>query len=119
MRLYCEPDAPPVHLQAAPRRGLPLSRRLHAGPPPAAAASEVAGSLAQRRFTLLLAVSVGAPLVPCTRTRTQLAPPWRRPVRRGDHVATSAAIVALALVASWLPARRASHIDPTIALRSE
>jgi len=41
------------------------------------------------------------------------------PTDAATHAVTSAAIFALALLASWLPARRASRIDPMIALRAE
>ena len=41
------------------------------------------------------------------------------PTDVATHALTSAAIFALALLASWLPARRASRIDPIIALRAE
>ena len=41
------------------------------------------------------------------------------PTDAATHAATSAAIFALALVASWLPAWRASRIDPMLALRAE
>jgi len=41
------------------------------------------------------------------------------PTDVATHAVTSAAIFALALLASWLPARRASRIDPMIALRAE
>ena len=41
------------------------------------------------------------------------------PTDVATHALTSAAIFALALLASWLPARRASRIDPMIALRAE
>jgi len=41
------------------------------------------------------------------------------PTDAATHAATSAAIFALALVASWLPAWRASRIDPMLALRDE
>jgi putative ABC transport system permease protein len=35
------------------------------------------------------------------------------------YLATAAGILALALTASWLPARRAAHTDPLLALRAE
>ena len=41
------------------------------------------------------------------------------PADPATHVGTAAAVFALALLASWVPARRASRIDPMIALRAE
>ena len=41
------------------------------------------------------------------------------PTDAATHAATSASIFALALFASWLPAWRASRIDPMVALRAE
>jgi ABC-type antimicrobial peptide transport system permease subunit len=35
------------------------------------------------------------------------------------YVATSAGLVAVALLATWVPARRASRVEPTLAFRSE
>ena len=41
-----------------------------------------------------------------------------QPTDTATHAGTCAAILGLALLASWLPARRASRIDPMIALRA-
>ena len=52
----------------------------------------------QRSFTRLYGVSPRDPVV---------------------FAVTGAALLAIALLASWLPARRAAHLNPTIALRAE
>jgi ABC-type antimicrobial peptide transport system permease subunit len=41
------------------------------------------------------------------------------PVDPVTYAAVSAALAAVALTAIWLPARRASRVDPTVALRAE
>jgi ABC-type antimicrobial peptide transport system permease subunit len=41
------------------------------------------------------------------------------PVDPVTYAAVSAALAAVALTAIWLPARRASRVDPIVALRAE
>ena len=75
--------------------------------------------VAQGARLALLAVAVGAPAsLALARVLGSLLY-GVAPTDAATHVATSAGILALALVASWVPARRASRIDPMIALRSE
>jgi putative ABC transport system permease protein len=41
------------------------------------------------------------------------------PLDPTTYVATSALLVAISIIACWLPARRAAHVDPAITLRAE
>jgi len=74
--------------------------------------------VAQGARLALLAVALGAPAsLGLARVLGSLLY-GVAPTDVATHAATSAAIFALALLASWLPARRASRIDPMIALRA-
>jgi len=42
-----------------------------------------------------------------------------QPIDPATHAAVAALLVAVALVASWMPARRATRVEPAVALRAE
>jgi ABC-type antimicrobial peptide transport system permease subunit len=70
---------------------------------------------------ILVIVGVAAGL-PIARATTRLVASFLYGVKLGDPLAIAAAVgtlAAAALVAAYLPARRASRIDPMIALRYE
>ena len=81
--------------------------------------STCAFGVSQWAWTALLAVAVG---VPASLGLSRLLASMLYGVTPGDlatHAATALGIFALAVFASWVPARRASRVDPMIALRSE
>ena len=42
-----------------------------------------------------------------------------KPIDPATYAAMAALFLAIAAIASWLPARRAAALDPTVALRGE
>jgi putative ABC transport system permease protein len=66
----------------------------------------------------LFAVAIGVPVSLALGRVSESLLYGVAPSDAATHVASASAVFVLALVASWLPARRASRIDPMIALRS-
>jgi predicted permease len=90
--------------------------RLALGATPA----DVVGLMVRRGMTPVLAgLAVGIPLALLV---TRLLGSMLYEVSASDpvtFVGVAALLAAVALLASWLPSRRAAHVDPTVAMRAE
>lgn len=85
-----------------------------------AARGRVAGLLVRQSFALVAAGIVMGLLAALASTRALRALLFEvSPTDPVTLVAVTLVLVVVALLASWLPARRATSIDPTEALRSE
>lgn len=72
------------------------------------------------RQGLGLALTGAAIGLPASLAVTRLLAHWMPGTQPGDpltHAAVVALLIAVALAATWVPARRASRVDPTVALR--
>jgi ABC-type antimicrobial peptide transport system permease subunit len=85
-----------------------------------AAPRDVAGLVLSDMFGMVAAgLALGAPLAIWGRELAARLIPGAAPTISGPVVFGSAAIVALALAASYVPARRATRVDPMEALRHD
>jgi putative ABC transport system permease protein len=77
--------------------------------------------LVMRRATVLAGVGLGTGLVMAFMLARLVANLLRgvRPDDPAVYASIACAIAAITLFASWIPARRAAHVDPMIALRDE
>jgi ABC-type antimicrobial peptide transport system permease subunit len=81
---------------------------------------DVIGLVLREGFRIVLVGIVGGIFAGMMATRLLSA--WLYGVQARDltsFVAGSAALLIAALAAAWLPAHRASHVDPMVALRAE